>query len=82
MCRNKSMMKLLLDNGADINMQFGGRESALMAAIWHNDQEAVACLLRNGADPCLYVGDFDSAWQLATSKNNTEILELLKSITG
>ncbi|PVH73976.1 ankyrin, partial [Cadophora sp. DSE1049] len=80
-CRDKSMMKLLLDNGADINMQFGGRDTALMAAVWNNDEEAVAFLLRNGADPCLYGGDFGSAWQLATSKSYAKILELLGSIT-
>jgi hypothetical protein len=40
------MMKLLLDNGADINMQFGGRDTALMAAVWNNDGEArgLSCL--------------------------------------
>jgi len=61
------MMKLLLDNGADVNMQFGGRDAAFMAAVWSNDEEAVDFLLRNGADLFLY-GKFGSAWELATYK--------------
>jgi ankyrin repeat protein len=31
-CRSKSTRKLLLDNGADINVQSSGRESALITA--------------------------------------------------
>ena len=64
-CRNKSMMKLLLDNGADVHMQFGGRDTTFMAAVWNNDEEAVDFLLRNGEDLFLY-GKFGSAWELAT----------------
>ena len=48
---NKTMIKLLLDNGADINLPDSAGNTALMAAADSGKEGIIQFLLENGADP-------------------------------
>ncbi|HVW99171.1 MAG TPA: ankyrin repeat domain-containing protein [Candidatus Babeliaceae bacterium] len=49
------LIKLLISAGAKINTQFEDDETALAAAIIHNDKDIVSLLLEMGADPNLSI---------------------------
>ncbi|OBT60022.1 hypothetical protein VE03_10726 [Pseudogymnoascus sp. 23342-1-I1] len=64
--------KLLLDNRANINMQSGGLNTALIGAVWRNHEKMVDYLLQEGADP-----DLRGEFRLAAEKGNSTIMKLL-----
>ncbi|KAE9362807.1 hypothetical protein N431DRAFT_143161 [Stipitochalara longipes BDJ] len=77
-----SIVKLLLDRGADVSMQIGQSENALGAAIEAGSQDTVQLLLDHGAIVDTEAGyrdrhfDFTQLGNYATSKSLVMILEL------
>lgn len=49
-CQNLAMVKLLLDKGADVNLNEPGTAKPLHAAVYHCNRVMVEILLDNGAD--------------------------------
>lgn len=80
------LVKLLLDSGAnrdfrssyDCGGEFFDEETALMAAICHDQVEVARILLENGADPNFgNFNDKDYPLMVACRKGNRELTELL-----
>ena len=59
-------MKLLLDRGADVNVQGGRYGNALQAAAFGGHEETVELLVSKGADVNLQSGDYGNALQAVT----------------
>jgi ankyrin repeat protein len=76
------VVKLLLDNGADVNANDGGVYTALMWACMQDYTELVKILLDRGAD--INVKDVfgQTALTLVSSESDPEILNLLHSYQG
>ena len=74
---NLEVIRLLLDKGADINIQGGKYGSALQAVSWGGNVEAIRLLLDKGADINIQVGKYGSALQAASYRGNVEIVRLL-----
>lgn len=74
-----SVMRLLLDAGADPNACGGKYNTALQAAARHGNLENVKFLLRAGADPSIEGGKYGSALKAATAKTkHFHVANLLK----
>lgn len=73
------MVKLLLENGADINLQDENGETALMYAIQTGNKETIKLLIDNGADLNIMNKAKVNALFLAEKKKDPEIIELLKN---
>jgi ankyrin repeat protein len=58
-------VKLLLDRGADVNIQGGPFGNALQAAAYYGSQEIVKLLLDRGADVNIQGGAYGNALQAA-----------------
>src|ERR1700761_8677996 len=69
--------RLLLDEGADVNIQGGEYGSALQVASSSGHVEIVKLLLDNGADVNIQGGHFGSALQAASRSGHLEIVRLL-----
>ena len=72
-----SIIKLLLDRGADVNLPGGVYGSALGAAAYRGKLENVTLLLDRGADVNLTGGDYGTALGAATFVGNLGIATLL-----
>ncbi|KAI1266477.1 hypothetical protein F5Y18DRAFT_359147 [Xylariaceae sp. FL1019] len=74
-----SSLKLLLDAGADINLQDNDGDTALIVASSRgdDDKEAVEFLLNNGADIMHSSSRNENALQAAMKQENHECLEVL-----
>ncbi|CZR67570.1 uncharacterized protein PAC_17469 [Phialocephala subalpina] len=71
------IVKLLLDRGANINVQEHFRGSALHAAVYRENKSTVQLLLDRGADVNAQGGYVGSALQAAVYYRNKSILQLL-----
>ena len=75
--KHKSVIQLLLANGADINAQGGDYGNALQAACLEGHKSIVQLLLTNGADINAQGGDYGNALQAACLEGHESIVELL-----
>jgi len=75
--KHKSVIQLLLANGADINAQGGDDGNALQAACSEGHKSIVQLLLTNGADINAQGGVYKNALQAACSKGHESIVQLL-----
>ncbi|KAJ7445595.1 ankyrin repeat-containing domain protein [Mycena latifolia] len=71
------VVRLLLENGADVNAMGGKYGSALQAASFEGYMEVVCLLLKNGADVNAGGGEYGSALQAASYGGCTEVVQLL-----
>ncbi|KAI1326816.1 hypothetical protein F5Y16DRAFT_218338 [Xylariaceae sp. FL0255] len=72
-----SSLKILLDAGADINLQDNDGDTALIVASSRGDVEAVEFLLQNGADIMHSSSRNENALQVALREDNTDCLKVL-----
>ena len=72
------IVKILLNNGADINLQGSGGQTALAMASYEGHSDIVKHLLDNGADVLLHDSDVYPPLALAAMQGNNKIvIELL-----
>jgi ankyrin repeat protein len=76
---NNYIVKMLLDIGADPNLQNNSGNTPLLFACNKGKFNAVKLLLSNGADPNLQNNDGNSPITLAIRDNNIELIKLLLS---
>lgn len=72
-----SSVEQLLAAGADINLADNDGDTALIIASWRGDEDAVKCLLKNGADIMQSSPQTGNPLKAALDQGNTECLELL-----
>ena len=77
--RAVTLARILLDAGADPNVQQDGGMSPLHEAVYNANSELVDLLLDSGANPHLSNDDGDSPLQLARSKGETSIVSRLSA---
>ncbi|KAJ6474995.1 ankyrin repeat-containing domain protein [Mycena sanguinolenta] len=70
-------VQMLLDRGADINVQGGYYGNALQDACDQENTEIVQMLLDRGADVNSQGGKYGNALQVACDRENTEIVQML-----
>ena len=75
----RRMVKLVLQAGANPNLQQQGGYTALHEAAMHNSVERAQALLDAGADRAIRSDDGLTAAEMAEQKGNKEVLELLNS---
>lgn len=75
-----AILKLLLDLGADPNLQDNDGFTALMWAVHWGNAEAVRLLVANGADLHTASSDGTTALSLADSEGDTEMVRLLHEL--
>lgn len=76
---DNSMIKMLLENGADVNLQENRSGTyPLFLAVRSENEKAVIALLAHGASPCLKTIDGASANSIV-KVGNKEISNLLKN---
>jgi ankyrin repeat protein len=73
----RGIVQLLLNKGADVNLQGGNYDTALQAASAKGHYEIVQLLLNKGAEVNLQGGYYDTALQAASAKGHYEIVQLL-----
>ena len=71
------MIKLLLDNNADVDTQNNNNETPLYRAVYRHNKEIVSLLLDNNADVNILVKDNYTSIILAAMLNYNHILKLL-----
>ncbi len=84
------IMKLLLSNGADVNMTVNGKLytgwTALMAAAEQGNTALIRLLLEHGADPSRSIPEGDkqgwTALTIAESEGHTEIVHIVTEATA
>lgn len=75
---SSEVLEVLLEAGADPNIEGGEYKTALQAACKHQKESLVRLLLDSGADPNIQkCGDCDNALQQACSDGNDDIVRLL-----
>lgn len=78
--RDKKMVQLLIDHGAEVtvsdHIRLGGN-GPLMAAVSAGDSELVKMLMDNGADMNDALGCFGNALQTAVTLGNLEVVQVL-----
>ena len=77
--RNAAMVTLVLQAGANPNLQQQGGYTALHEAAIHNSVERAQALLDAGADRAVRNDDGLTAAEMAEQKGNKEVLDLLNS---
>jgi ankyrin repeat protein len=75
--RNAALVKLVLQAGANPNLQQQGGYTALHEAAMHNSVDRAQALLDAGADRGIRSDDGLTAAEMAAQKGNKEVLELL-----
>jgi hypothetical protein len=71
-------VRLLLEEGADVNVQANDGQTALMRAADYGHVEVVTLLSNSGADVNVQSKNGITALRLATLKGHTQIIQLLK----
>ena len=71
------MIKLLIDSGADVNLQDGSGKTALMYAIERKQRASVEALLEAGASKSIKDGSGKSAYDYARLSENRDIQNLI-----
>ena len=75
------MVKLVLQAGANPNLQQQGGYTALHEAAMHNSVERAQALLDAGADRTIRDDDGLTAAEMAAQKGNREVLEIILQAT-
>ena len=75
--RNAALVRLVLQSGANPNLQQQGGYTALHEAAMHNSVDRAQALLDAGADRNIRSDDGLTAAEMAAQKGNKEVLELL-----
>ena len=60
------MLELLLELGADVNLQAGNGETLLHLAVQNRDERAVTAIVKAGGDPAVKNSDGMSPLDMAT----------------
>ena len=76
--RDGSVVRLLLEHGADINVQNNGGRTPLHTASWNGALEVVRVLLEHGADVEVKSEYGWTALQEAADEGHDEVVELLR----
>lgn len=76
--RHTAIIHLLLAHGANVNARQQGGETALMGAAQNGDEELVAYLLTQGADPNLMTDDGRNAADVALEAGHTALASILR----
>ncbi len=74
---HRKMIKLLIDNGADVNIENLNGRTALINAVYNKELEMIKLLLKYGADANALSRWGISALSVAKERNYTEIVEVL-----
>ncbi len=77
--RQFQTVKLLLENGIEVNATQHGGWTALQGAANNGDARLIELLLANGADPDAVSENGSTALSLATAGNHTDAIELLSN---
>jgi ankyrin repeat protein len=70
--------KELLDSGAEVNAQDKGFQTALMLAVYHNQDDLAQLLLSRGADPALKDENNRTALMMAKYYKYDKIVAILQ----
>lgn len=85
---NQVIVEILLEHGADVNLQSGDYGNPLQVAAYSGDKAVVETLLQHGADVNLQGGKHGTALNAAAGAGNKAIVEILlkggaeKSLVG
>ncbi|GIJ90580.1 hypothetical protein Asppvi_009539 [Aspergillus pseudoviridinutans] len=79
---NYTSVRLLLSQGATVDIQRAGGITPLHDAITQQKVDIVQCLLEEGADPTLRDNEQNLAFHLAAQFDSAEILDLLWAATA
>ena len=71
------LVKTLLNNGADINLQNKDGKTALFCAVYKNKEASVDVLLQKKADPNISPNDMKTPLMEASSDGNTSLVKKL-----
>jgi ankyrin repeat protein len=71
------VMRILIDNGADVNTRGGGFGHILQTASWKGDVDFVRSLIDKGADVDATAGHYGTALQAAAWNGHERVAELL-----
>ncbi|KAJ7017378.1 ankyrin repeat domain-containing protein [Mycena alexandri] len=71
------MTQLLVEHGANVNVQGGEYDSALQAASYNGHENIVQLLIEHGANVNAQGGEYDSALQAASYNGHENIVQLL-----
>ncbi|WP_021166582.1 Ankyrin repeat protein [Sporomusa ovata DSM 2662] len=71
------IVRLLLDQGADINARDKDGQTALMKAVWNSHANVVTVLLQRGANITVNDGKGNNSVSMAIIKNDRRVLEAL-----
>jgi len=77
--KNKKMIKVLIEAGADVNIQSKDGQTALVVVVGEGDEEIVEMLFKAGADPDIKDALGVSARKYATIFGNSKMLAIFDS---
>ncbi|KAJ7028092.1 ankyrin repeat domain-containing protein [Mycena alexandri] len=72
-----SVVQLLIEHGADVNVQGGAYNSPLQAASYNGHENIVQLLIEHGADVNAQGGEYDGTLQAASYMGHETIVQLL-----
>ena len=74
---SEAIVKMLIESGADVNVQGGHYGSALQAASYRGSEAIVKILIESGADVNVQGGIYGSAIQAASYRGSEAIVKML-----
>lgn len=77
---NVGVIRMLIDNGANLNATDENGKTALMGAAFFGGLDAVKLLVESGADTQLKSNSGKTALDTAIMRNRTEMIEYIKSL--
>ncbi|MGO8672666.1 MAG: ankyrin repeat domain-containing protein [Capsulimonadaceae bacterium] len=80
--KNVAMFDLLLEHGADINLQDKMDFTSLMVAAMNGDSDAAKRLIEHGADPDVIAPPNWKAWMHAQARGHKDLSEYLRSLSS
>lgn len=72
-----SVVRHLLDKGADVNARDKDGQTALMKAVWNSHAKVVTALLQNGANVTVNDSNGDNVVNMAKTRNDRRVLTAL-----